>query len=122
MSSPIKLARELRKNQTPEEKILWNALRAQRFKGYKFRRQHPIIYRHVLNEKQFFIADFCCAEKKLIIELDGVHHHLKENKQFDKMRDETLKEMGYAILRIENDEMKDLELVLQKIDIALNSL
>jgi len=43
MTSPITTARQLRQTMTPEEKILWQELRAHRFQGWKFRRQHPIM-------------------------------------------------------------------------------
>ena len=55
-------ARELRKELTPTEKRLWYHLRGRRFNGFKFRRQTPILG---------YIADFYCAELRLIIELDG---------------------------------------------------
>ncbi len=42
----IELARELRKNQTPEEKLLWQFLRNRKLKGVKFLRQHPIAYQN----------------------------------------------------------------------------
>ena len=62
--SPINRARQLRKDMTPEEKILWQKLRNRKFKGLKFNRQHPIIYDVINNRRMFFIADFYCAEKK----------------------------------------------------------
>jgi very-short-patch-repair endonuclease len=56
-------ARELRKEQTEAEKILWQYLRDRKFQGKKFRRQHVI---------SGFIADSYCPEEKLVIELDGI--------------------------------------------------
>jgi very-short-patch-repair endonuclease len=41
---------------------LWGQLRAHRFFRAKFHRQFPI---------GDFIADFCCREKRLAIDLDG---------------------------------------------------
>jgi|ERR1044071_315239 hypothetical protein len=38
---PTGNVRRLRRNQTRQEKQLWHALRAGRFAGIKFRRQHP---------------------------------------------------------------------------------
>ena len=72
----IKYARNLRKNLTPEEKILWQYLRNRKLNGFKFLRQHPIMLREVSSGKQFYIADFYCAEKKLIVEVDGLIHSL----------------------------------------------
>jgi very-short-patch-repair endonuclease len=76
------LGRDLRKNQTPSEKILWNMLRRKNFFGYKFLRQHPIYYRINKNWVEFFIADFYCARLKLIIEVDGkIYENSEDNKQ-----------------------------------------
>ncbi len=47
------VARDLRKRQTPAEKVLWRTLRDRRLRGLKFRRQFPI---------DPFVADFCCWE------------------------------------------------------------
>jgi very-short-patch-repair endonuclease len=55
----ICFAKELRKTQTPEEKIMWDKLRGRKLLGYKFLRQYPII----VNSASFYIADFYCAEK-----------------------------------------------------------
>ena len=65
------LARELRKNQTGAEEMLWQKLRNRKLYGYKFLRQHPIIHSGFINKLYFFIADFYCAEKELVIEIDG---------------------------------------------------
>jgi len=63
--SAIGRARRLRRDQTDVEAKLWHALRAKRFEGAKFRRQHPI---------GAFVADFACPAVKLIVELDGFQH------------------------------------------------
>ncbi|MEX2409831.1 MAG: DUF559 domain-containing protein [Candidatus Paceibacterota bacterium] len=68
------LARDLRKNPTASEKILWEVLRKRRLNGYQFVRQKPFVYEQKRNKRFFFIADFYCAEKKLVIELDGIVH------------------------------------------------
>ena len=65
----VERARELRKNQTPAEQILWEMLRDRRFLNLKFRRQHQI---------GDYIADFYCHDLKLIIELDGSVHRLSD--------------------------------------------
>jgi very-short-patch-repair endonuclease len=61
----IKLSKKLRKVMTSEEELLWLKLRAKRFNGLKFRRQHSI---------GRYIVDFYCEEFKLIIEIDGGIH------------------------------------------------
>src|SRR5712692_9925824 len=55
------LCRQLRAQQTPAEEILWEALKDRRLYGFKFRRQHPV---------GRYIADFCCPEARLVIEID----------------------------------------------------
>jgi very-short-patch-repair endonuclease len=39
-----KHAQELRNNMTEAEKLLWKELRGKRLSGYRFLRQHPILY------------------------------------------------------------------------------
>ena len=110
----IHLARQLRKNQTPAEKIIWANVRGRKFKNKKFLRQHPIIFREYENDIEFIIADFYCNEHKLILEIDGkIHDYQKEH---DKQRDLVSKEMGYLVLRIKNEQvMTDMKEVKEKI-------
>ena len=74
-------ARELRRNQTDEEKELWQALRGRRFAGFKFRRQHKV-GGHILV--------FYCPDAKLDVELDGFQHGLPEGIQRDEAREKFL--------------------------------
>jgi len=63
-----------------------------------------------------YIVDFCCNEKKLIIEIDGGQHNELEFINKDKQRDEYFGKCGYRVLRIWNNEIDDnLEGVLEKI-------
>ena len=94
------LARDLRNNQTPSEKKLWEVLRRKSLVGYKFLRQHPIFYRIDKNWVDFYIADFYCAGLKLIIELDGTSHKGRED--YDSERDERLLSKGLKVVRIKN--------------------
>jgi len=108
------LSRELRKNQTPEEKILWQELRNKKLNDCKFLRQHPIIYGNDHNGKiLFFIADFYCHKHKLIIELDGKIH--ENQKEYDANRDIILKNLGFRTLRLKNEELKNIDNVKNKI-------
>jgi len=105
---------EFRKNETAHEKILWAALRNRNFFGNKFRRQHPFVDQSYQGKKNFFIADFYCAEKQFIIELDGRVHDFQ--KEYDANRDDVLAQLGLKTIRITNDELeKDIESVLKKI-------
>lgn len=107
------IARKLRKKQTPYEKKLWQYLRNRKLGGLKFYRQRPIIYGYDENRYLFFIADFYCAEKNLVIELDGgIHNYQKE---YDEQRDLIMQGLGLKVLRIKNEELNDMERILKKI-------
>lgn len=100
-------ARALRKANTPAEKKIWDFLRNRKVINVKFRRQHPIGY---------FIVDFFCEEKKLIIEIDGSIHDLEENKKYDKDRQEELELAGYNMIRFTNDDViNNVNKVIEKI-------
>ncbi len=73
---------------------MWMLLRDRRLSGLKFRRQHPI---------GAYIADFCCVEVRLIIELDGGHH--ASNRTADTCRSQFLEAEGYRVLRFWNNEV-----------------
>jgi very-short-patch-repair endonuclease len=99
----ISLARELRKNQTEAEGIMWEILRNRRFEGKKFLRQHPIIVNEVYNKIDFFIADFYCHANKLVLEIDGKIHDFQ--KEYDRHRDSVMIEIGLNVLRIKNEDI-----------------
>jgi very-short-patch-repair endonuclease len=102
-------ARSLRRAQTEAERRLWALLRDRRFDGFKFRRQHPI---------GAYIADFCCAEARLIVELDGGQH--ASNQGADSNRSQFLEGQGYRVLRFWNNEvLGNTAGVLQRIVEAL---
>ena len=98
-------ARELRRQMTPAETLLWNRLRKRQLAGLKFRRQAPI---------GPFIADFYCAEFKLVVEVDGGIHAARRDA--DEQRTQILIEHGYRVLRVKNEEaLADLDEVLGRI-------
>lgn len=107
------LARELRKAPTPSEKTLWTFLRKKQLMGLRFLRQKPIIYDRRQNERYFFIADFYSAELNLVIELDGKVHD--NQKEYDLNRDKVLNNLGIRTLRIKNEDLTDIEMVLDRI-------
>ena len=115
-----KHARELRNNMTAPEKILWDELRGRKLSGFKFLRQHLILYKGNLIRYNYFIADFYCYEKKAVIELDGPIHDTTE--EYDQFRDLELQELGIRILRIKNEELIDMKEVLNKITLFLNQI
>ena len=87
--------RELRNNLTEEEIILWSVLKNNRF-GYKFRRQHSI---------GNFIADFFCARKIIIIELDGNQH--LDNKEYDQERTNYFESLEIKVIRFWNFDIRN---------------
>ncbi len=108
---PDKMARakELRRDMTETEKVLWRALRTNRLGGYHFRRQQVI---------DGFIADFYCHETGLVLEVDGNIH--SNQAQYDIERDAVLKAHGLRVLRVTNEEVqKDLPGVLARIKDAI---
>jgi len=111
--SITELARDLRKNPTPSEKKLWQLLRKKQLNDCKFLRQHPIIYSQSENKVNFFIADFYCAKKKLVIELDGEIH--KYQKYYDSQRDLILRKKDLRVLRLQYKELNNINEVKQKI-------
>jgi DNA polymerase-3 subunit chi len=86
------LARDLRKAQTLSERAMWRLLRARQLEGLRFRRQVPL---------GPYVADFCCHGLKLVIELDGGVHRLREER--DAARDAWLGEQGFEVLRFPNE-------------------
>lgn len=114
------LARKIRKNPTSEEKKLWQEIRKRKIGGYRFLRQHPIIYESRDGEYFFYVPDFYCSSKKLIIELDGKIHEYQKDR--DKHREEVLKGKKLNILRIKNEELSDIDDIIKKIEEVLNNL
>ncbi|MCL4501442.1 MAG: DUF559 domain-containing protein [Deltaproteobacteria bacterium] len=89
MHDLVNLSRNLRKNQTDAEKVIWRHLRGTQVEGLSFRRQHPI---------GRYIVDFVCLEKRLILEIDGGQHDLEREK--DEQRTKWLVSEGYRSIKI----------------------
>ena len=118
MPSIIELCRELRKWETPAEKVLWELLRNRNFSGYKFLRQYPICVLSAFGRNLYYIPDFYCHKAKLVIEADGPVHQFK--KEYDKNRDEVLRSLNLTILRFENDQiLRETQAVLDAIAVHL---
>ena len=104
------LARELRKNMTPQERDLW----------YQYLRHHPMKFtrQKVLGK---YIADFYCASAKLVIELDGSQHYEHKGLEADRERTQFLRQYGIRVLRIPNNAVsQNLRGVCDYIDAVLN--
>ena len=103
--------RLLRREMTPQEKVLWRHLRGRRFEGFKFRRQMWL---------GGFIADFACSEAKLVVEADGSQH--AGHAAYDAAHAAAFSRIGWRTLRFWNNEItRDLEGVLTAIGAALPS-
>jgi very-short-patch-repair endonuclease/DNA modification methylase len=96
------VARQFRKEPTPSEDILWQALRGRKLEGRKFRRQQPI---------GAFIVDFFCGAERLIVEVDGGIHDSQQ--EADQQRQELLESLELRVVRIPS------ELVETRLDEAL---
>jgi very-short-patch-repair endonuclease len=107
-SDKLQRAKELRRQMTETEKIIWQYLRANRLNGLHFRRQQII---------DGFIVDFYCYAAKLVIEIDGEVH--PKQIEYDAERDKILSTRGLRLLRIKHEEVKDnLDEVLRRITLA----
>lgn len=101
----VEIAREFRKEPTPGEKIMRNALRGKKLDGIKFRRQQPIGY---------FVVDFYSSVHRLVVEVDGPIH--ESQKEADAARHEILEILGLHVLRIKT------ELVEQNLPMAFTQV
>ena len=99
-------AREMRKNPTEAESVLWNYLSDNKM-GVHFRRQHPVYG---------YIPDFVCLSEKIIIEIDGGYHFEGEQLEKDAERTRQLNEEGFIVLRFTNEEVLcDIDNTLEEI-------
>jgi very-short-patch-repair endonuclease len=99
MRSPTKTharAKQLRQTMTPPEVILWVRLRARQPGGPRIRRQHPI---------GPYIADFYCADARLVIEIDGWCHNMGDTPARDEGRDAWMAEKGLSVMRYPASEV-----------------
>ena len=95
-SGLVERARELRKEATGPEEILWAILRNRQFMGLKFRRQHQV---------GNYILDFFCHEAQTAIELDGPVHDESSRRNKDRTRDAYLRGLGIQVLRFKNEDL-----------------
>ena len=92
----IKRARKNRKAPTSAGDRLWSILRGGRYRGIKFRRQHPI---------GPYVVDFACVGRMLVIEVDGPSHDEQEQRAFDAERTALLERSGWRVVRIANADV-----------------
>ncbi|MDE2779309.1 MAG: endonuclease domain-containing protein [Chloroflexota bacterium] len=107
----IPCARELRREQTKAEELLWHRVRNRQLAKAKFRRQHPA---------GRYVLDFYCHEARLAVELDGDIHDYPDQAAYDKARRTEIREGGVRLLVFRNQEIfADLDRVLIEIREAL---
>ncbi|MBE6871303.1 MAG: endonuclease domain-containing protein [Ruminococcaceae bacterium] len=90
----ITLAKNLRKNATPQENHLWYDFLSKY--EIRFQRQKAI---------DNFIADFYCHKAKLVIEIDGSQHFTEKGSQKDEFRTEILEGYNLKIIRFTNHQV-----------------
>lgn len=108
------LARELRKNMTLGEVLVWQKIRDRKL-DFQFHRQVPILN---------YIVDFFCHELQLAIEVDGRSHDHSKTTEEDLARQIELEDLGIRFLRFEESEVrKNMEIVVSTIEnwIELNT-
>lgn len=99
--------RELRKNQSGAENVIWYHLRNRQLDGIKFQRQYAI---------GMYIVDFVARGYNLIVEIDGGQHNEDSVRRYDEVRTEFLRKQGYSVLRFwDNEVFGNIEGVLEKI-------
>ena len=95
------MARQLRKNMTPEEKHLW----------YDFLKKLPMSVKRQKNIGNF-ILDFYIPSARIAIEIDGLQHTAPEHIQKDEARDRVLLELGIVVCRYSNEDINKRFLVV----------
>jgi len=110
--STLKRARRSRQTMTKSEAILWQALRAGRLGGRKFRRQHPV---------GPYVLDFYCDAARLAVEVDGGVHEWDDRQLSDAVRDAWLAQRGVRTLRlparlVEENTPKALAMIGEALD------
>jgi very-short-patch-repair endonuclease len=89
-------ARQLRKNMTESERVLWSRLRGKQVSGIQFYRQKPI---------GKYIVDFYAPRARLVVEVDGSQHSEAEHIKKDKIRNEYLATVSLEVLRFNSREV-----------------
>lgn len=111
MRPEIKRARELRRNMSEPEVILWSRLKRLRERGFAFRRQFPF---------RGYFLDFACLSYRLVVEVDGSQHADDLQAEHDFVRDRILERHGFRVLRFTAGEVRfNLNGVMDRIIIAL---
>jgi very-short-patch-repair endonuclease len=107
----LEIARQLRRDSTRSEDLLWQGLRRKEFRDLKFRRQHPL---------GRFVLDFYCHAAKLAVEIDGSVHDASDVAAYDRDRQALIEARGVRVLRVRAKDVEaDVNAVLHQIRVAL---
>ncbi|THD74478.1 MAG: endonuclease domain-containing protein [Phenylobacterium sp.] len=113
MRPAIQRARELRRNMSEPEIMLWSRLKRLRERGWRFRRQAPF---------RGYFLDFVCLSRRLLVEVDGSQHADEVQSEHDFVRDRVLERQGFRVLRVFAGEVRrDLGRVMDQIVLALEA-
>jgi very-short-patch-repair endonuclease len=113
MRSAIQRARELRRDMSEPEVMLWSRLRRLRDRGFRVRRQFPF---------RGYFLDFVCLTRRLVIEVDGWQHGEDRQADHDLVRDRILQRQGFRVMRFwASDVRRDLSGVMDQIVLALET-
>ncbi|OHB30484.1 MAG: hypothetical protein A2790_22435 [Phenylobacterium sp. RIFCSPHIGHO2_01_FULL_69_31] len=114
MRPEILRARELRRNMSEPEVILWSRLKRLREQGFAFRRQFPF---------RGYFLDFACLSYRLVIEVDGGQHNEERQAEHDAVRDRILERHGFRVLRFTAGEVRrNLGGVIDRVVCALEEM
>jgi very-short-patch-repair endonuclease len=108
--------RELRKNMTDSERVLWSRLRGRQLLGVQFYRQKPV---------GKYIVDFYAPKTKLVVEVDGSQHLTQEHTEKDNYRDQCLAAADLRVLRFNSREVLEetdavIEVIYRTMEERLN--
>jgi very-short-patch-repair endonuclease len=113
MRPEVQRARELRRNMSEPEIILWSRLKRLRERGFVFRRQFPF---------RGYFLDFACLSYRLVVEVDGSQHADDRQAEHDAVRDRILERQGFRVLRFTaGDVRRNLGGVMDHIVAALEA-
>ena len=113
MRPEVTRARELRRNMSEPEVMLWSRVRRLRDRGFRVRRQFPF---------RGYFLDFVCLSRRLVIEIDGFQHSDDRQVEHDAVRDRILEREGFRVLRFwASDVRRNLSGVMDQIVLALEA-
>ncbi len=105
--------RELRRNQTEAEALLWDELKKLKYDGIRVRRQFGV---------GSYILDFYCPSKRLAIEVDGGYHEEEVQIRYDKERTAYLNTYNIQVIRYSNQQIaQNIQGCLEQIKATLNA-